>query len=117
MIRAILKKKNFIRFQALLLVFVFSVLLLPNTGNTVVKAATSTAEAKKKLATPLLQVVNGQITTANSWYEPNASQPFVQVLVQTFPQDTSPLRLAIKAVGGTVWTKYYSINGDRKSVV
>ncbi|MCU0239989.1 MAG: S8 family serine peptidase, partial [Pyrinomonadaceae bacterium] len=90
----------------LALIFLFS-----PAENGILSVSANDDEDRKKLALPLQRVLDGQITQATSWYEPTGTKPFVQVLVQTYSSDTSSIRSRITSKGGTVWTRYYSING------
>ncbi|MBK8148924.1 MAG: S8 family serine peptidase [Acidobacteria bacterium] len=105
-----MRKTKIQKLQAAALIAAFCMFVIPG-GSLQVRAQTTSSSGMTKLSKPLQQVVLGQITDSNSWYEANATQPFVQVLVQTYSSDLAGVRQAIKAAGGTVWTRYYSING------
>jgi serine protease AprX len=105
------KQSSLKKLVSLILLFTTTFIVLPLDKKTnAASSQTSTLNAMKKLALPLQQVVNGQITTETSWYKVNASVPFVQVFIQAYPSDTAALRTSITSVGGTVWSRYYSVN-------
>jgi subtilisin family serine protease len=69
------------------------------------------SSAMKKLSPALQQVVNGTINTRLAWYDPTASTPYVQVLIQTYTPDTAALRQDVTGRGGAVLNRFVSING------